>query len=279
MVWQKVSDKLPTTKLGEQVDVYFVSPGWATGIRGMFTYYGEEISKKCSTSEYEWAEYDQQNDKFYTWEHEEPTYYFIIPDMPKDTEFTNFYDDDGEPIFVGDRLSSEDGFEVIVVKDENDGTYSGKLLTTDKEHSCANVPYALNRGKGYTKDVQKMYVVYVYDKDKKLTDVRITKAWYRKEAYLGVMNEMKPHITWDADKLGKSQNWLANVGERTTLLLQGMGRVVLDKKPRWAHVKELFICGSTTARILCRLCNVDPDEEIGLEPCSECEYIEETEDI
>lgn len=62
--------------------------------------------------------------------------------------FTGYYDDNHEPIFVGDTLKSEWNYKVIVVKDE-DG-YSGKLLCDDR-HSCKNIPYALNNGKGYIK--------------------------------------------------------------------------------------------------------------------------------
>ena len=62
--------------------------------------------------------------------------------------FTGFYDDNKQPILVGDKLKSEWGYEVIVVKDR-DG-YSGKLVCDDK-HSCKNIAYALNKGKGYSK--------------------------------------------------------------------------------------------------------------------------------
>jgi len=63
--------------------------------------------------------------------------------------FTGFYDDNKQPILVGDKLKSEWDYEVIVVKDD-DGDYSGKLVCDDK-HSCKNMPYALNKGKGYSK--------------------------------------------------------------------------------------------------------------------------------
>jgi len=62
--------------------------------------------------------------------------------------FTGFYDDNKQPILVGDKLKSEWGYEVIVVEDE-DG-YSGKLVC-DENHSCKNIPYALNEGKGHSK--------------------------------------------------------------------------------------------------------------------------------
>jgi len=63
--------------------------------------------------------------------------------------FTGYYDDNHKPIFVGDRLKSEWKYEVIVIKDK-DGDYSGKLVCDDN-HSCKNIPYALNKGKGYSK--------------------------------------------------------------------------------------------------------------------------------
>ena len=67
----------------------------------------------------------------------------------ENNNFTKYFDDNNKPIFVGDRLKSEWGYEVIVVKDEN-GSYSGKLVC-DNNHSCKNIPYALNKGKGYNK--------------------------------------------------------------------------------------------------------------------------------
>ena len=63
--------------------------------------------------------------------------------------FTGYFDDDKKPIFVGDKLKSEWNYEVIVVTDKN-GDYSGKLVCDDK-HSCKNILYALNKGKGYSK--------------------------------------------------------------------------------------------------------------------------------
>ena len=63
--------------------------------------------------------------------------------------FTGFYTDNKQPILVGDKLKSEWGYEVIVVKDK-DGGYSGKLVC-GANHSCKNIPYALNKGKGYSK--------------------------------------------------------------------------------------------------------------------------------
>ena len=64
-------------------------------------------------------------------------------------KFTGFYDDNNKQILVGDKLKNEFGYEVIVVRDE-DGDYIGKLVSS-VGHSCKNIPYALNEGKGYSK--------------------------------------------------------------------------------------------------------------------------------
>ncbi len=63
--------------------------------------------------------------------------------------FTGLFDDTHKPIFLGDKLRSKWNYEVIVVKDEN-GNYIGKLVCDDN-HICKNIPYALNKGKGYIK--------------------------------------------------------------------------------------------------------------------------------
>lgn len=62
--------------------------------------------------------------------------------------FTGLYDDNGSPINIGDKLISIYEYEVIVMKDKED--YYGKLVCMSG-HSCENIPYALNNGKGYSK--------------------------------------------------------------------------------------------------------------------------------
>jgi hypothetical protein len=69
--------------------------------------------------------------------------------MQNNNKFTGFYDDSNKPIFVGDRLKSKWDFEIIV-KQYKDGDFYGKLVCEDN-HSCKNIPYALNKGKGYNK--------------------------------------------------------------------------------------------------------------------------------
>ena len=69
--------------------------------------------------------------------------------MKTEKIFTPYLDDNGRTIFVGDKLLSEWGYEVIVVKDD-DGSYSGNLVCDDK-NSCKNIPYSHNKGEGYIK--------------------------------------------------------------------------------------------------------------------------------
>lgn len=58
-------------------------------------------------------------------------------------------DKHGNKIELGDILDSEDGYAVVVCEYEGGGWF-GKLVC-EPSHSCANVPYALNEGRGYTK--------------------------------------------------------------------------------------------------------------------------------
>lgn len=46
--------------------------------------------------------------------------------------------------------------------------------------------------------------------------------------------------------------------------MQNAGRL-LPKKPRWAHVMEVFAVGSTRAKSLCDYYGLNPDEEVGLD--------------
>jgi len=63
------------------------------------------------------------------------------------TTFTGLYDDNGLPIHVGETLVSKFGYEVIVYQLDND-EFAGKLVCKE-DHSCANIPYCLNKGKGH----------------------------------------------------------------------------------------------------------------------------------
>lgn len=56
-------------------------------------------------------------------------------------EFTGFFDSNRQPIYVGDKLRSEYGYEVIVYKESN-GEYLGKLICEDG-HPCKDIPYSI----------------------------------------------------------------------------------------------------------------------------------------
>jgi len=58
------------------------------------------------------------------------------------------FTDDGHKILLGDILKSEDGYFVVVCQDDDDPLY-GSLLCSVK-HSCRNIGYHLNNGKGHT---------------------------------------------------------------------------------------------------------------------------------
>jgi len=60
---------------------------------------------------------------------------------------TGYYDDNNNPISVGDQLRNWFGYDVIVAVDK-DGSFYGKLVC-DEDNSCKNIPYSLNKGKGY----------------------------------------------------------------------------------------------------------------------------------
>lgn len=63
-------------------------------------------------------------------------------------DYTGYFDDNGEPIYVGEKLKSKWNYEVIVCKSD-DGSFYGKLVCDDN-HSCKNIPYSLNDGMGHT---------------------------------------------------------------------------------------------------------------------------------
>lgn len=61
---------------------------------------------------------------------------------------TGMTDDRGYEIFLGDTLQSEDGGFLVIVQQEANGVFTGKLVC-DPSNSCANIPYCLNDGSGY----------------------------------------------------------------------------------------------------------------------------------
>lgn len=76
--WIRFEDELPTTKGGEQVDILFGKPGWATYMRGIYTHYPNDSLRECL------SEYKSNIDKFATWESQLPTHWLKLPDNPKE---------------------------------------------------------------------------------------------------------------------------------------------------------------------------------------------------
>ena len=74
--------------------------------------------------------------------------------------FTGLFDDSGSAIYVGDILSSGDGFSVTVCQREDDNSFYGSL-NCEIGHSCRDIPYALNGGQGYVK----VYGVVTHEDD------------------------------------------------------------------------------------------------------------------
>ena len=70
--------------------------------------------------------------------------------MKTKSKYTGYKDEKDNKIFVGDTLKSEWGYKIIVVESEDENYYYGKLICNDK-HSCKDIPYSLNNGKGYIK--------------------------------------------------------------------------------------------------------------------------------
>lgn len=69
--WHHVSE-LP--KDGSQIDVLFAAVGWACPMVGMVN---------CWAEGPEFYVYDQQHDKFYSWDSMKPTLWFPRPNIPK----------------------------------------------------------------------------------------------------------------------------------------------------------------------------------------------------
>lgn len=61
--------------------------------------------------------------------------------------YTEFSDDTGIPISVGDILNSKDGYSVMVCMDKDGGFYGS--LICEIGDSCRDIPYTLNGGRGY----------------------------------------------------------------------------------------------------------------------------------
>ena len=61
---------------------------------------------------------------------------------------TGLVDDFGCPIHVGDMLYNTFAKYRVIVQQDADGGFSGKLVC-EPSHSCANIPYHLKGGKDH----------------------------------------------------------------------------------------------------------------------------------
>lgn len=79
MEWIKTIDKLPTSHVGEQVDVIMWSPGWATWIKGLMTYWPDKP---------EWGQYNNYTDRFEDMCDPYPEYWctVILPFLKEDLQ-------------------------------------------------------------------------------------------------------------------------------------------------------------------------------------------------
>ena len=74
--WSRFDKELPTAVPGEQVNILFGHPKWATYMRGMYTHLpDEDLRERLS-------EYKPDIDKFWTWTSMMPTHFMILPDNP-----------------------------------------------------------------------------------------------------------------------------------------------------------------------------------------------------
>ncbi len=96
--WIPVSERLPTTKEGEQEDVLFGDSAWGWPVLGMFTYWGKDQSP-----EFTWSEYDQLNDRYVEWESNRPTLWMLRPNLPPVPQY------DEAPISARDNALVEGG--------------------------------------------------------------------------------------------------------------------------------------------------------------------------
>lgn len=76
--WKKFDDTLPTENPGEQVDILFGKPGWATFFRGTYTHF-PSVDLRERISVYVW---DGKNAHCEEWTLMMPTHWFPLPNNP-----------------------------------------------------------------------------------------------------------------------------------------------------------------------------------------------------
>lgn len=85
-VWNRLIDH-PPGKFGDQVDVLFCGEGWCWPMMGMVTCWGtlEDWVARTGSADhypgapYQWAVYDQQNDRYTDWEADAPEVTMWLP--------------------------------------------------------------------------------------------------------------------------------------------------------------------------------------------------------
>lgn len=77
MEWILFEKKLPTNVKGEQIDILFGHPNWATYFRGMYKYFPSQDFRYCLSV------YNQDVDRMYDYYGKLPTHYCILPENPK----------------------------------------------------------------------------------------------------------------------------------------------------------------------------------------------------
>lgn len=57
------------------------------------------------------------------------------------------------------------------------------------------------------------------------------------------------------------------------IFLESIGNIAGEKKPRWAHVRDVQPVGKSSAKSFCRQYGVDPDEIVGNDKCVTCDLL------
>ncbi len=80
--WYKFSEKLPGSNHGEQVDIIFCSPWWATWSQGVYTHWKWDDGVSVGLRD-RLMGYNRAKDKFNAWTSSLPTHWMLAPETPK----------------------------------------------------------------------------------------------------------------------------------------------------------------------------------------------------